>query len=419
VPNKGLLKVGQSLEVTFAFRAADESLQVGDILFEPGCSQPIRFKFYAGGGYPKASLARYRRFDFGHCMISKDTSSFLPITNDGNAMLHLQTFLLQETDTYLRGQDWPFGRISLFPGKSYQLPLLFNPHEETPLPGKLTISTHSEVYEIELIGYGREAVLIVSKVALEFSECIIGNTYVQNFSLKNIGDVNYPVTFLPEKEFADLEFKPNSLVLGPFSENIVTATYSPSQSTKTTITLNITSPYSAHKLPVLLHAGLCQLSFSSIDLNFGMFERTTKPLIKVTMKNEGSVKTSFSIKDSTKPSIFSITPFKGLLLPGKSTEFTVTHIQHEVHQFNEKLMVTTDLVNKPYFLKVIGQCEETVLHPDEFCIMNLGICPVLEHTSKELIFTNYGMFPLDFQIKNTYPLKVTPTEGIVNGKEVL
>lgn len=417
VPAKGILKMGQTVEVTFAFRAKDESLQTNDVLFEPESSQPIRFKMYGGGGYAKASLARYRRFDFGHCMIGKDTASFLPISNDGNAILHLVKFEIHETDTFLKGKDWPTKRISLFPSTSYQLPLIFNPHEENPLSGQLIIGTNNESYDIELIGFGREAVLIVSKVALEFSECIIGNNYEQRFSLKNIGDVNYPVTFELEKDFPDLSFNPNSLIIGPFSESLVTVSYSPSHETKSTVILNITSPYSTHKIPLLLHAGQMHLEFNTRELDFGMFERTIKPSVTLTIKNDGTVKTSFHIKDFTKPSMFHIVPFKGILHPGKSTDIVITHTQHEVAQFEEKLIVKTDLVDRPYSVIVKGQCEETVLFPDDFCLMNMGICPVLEVTTKELSFTNHGMFPLEYQIKNSYPLKVTPTQGTVLGKQ--
>lgn len=119
----------------------------------------------------------------------------------------------------------------------------------------------------------------------------------------------------------------------------------------------------------------------------------------------------------TKPSLFHIGNGKGVLLPGKSVEVIVTHTQHEVAQFEEKLVVHTDLVNKPYHVIVRGQCEETLLRPEDFCMMNMGICPVLEQTTRELTFTNHGMFPLQYQIKNSYPLKVSPTQGNVLGKQ--
>ncbi|KAJ3253609.1 Cilia- and flagella-associated protein 47 [Boothiomyces macroporosus] len=416
-PSKGVLKIGQTIEVSFSFKPTDESTHQGDVIFEPTYSHPIRLKMYGGGGYAVASLGRYRRFDFGHCMIGKDTISNLPIVNEGNAILHLTKFELQETDTFFRGKDWPTSRISLFPGKSYNLPLVFNPHEENPSPGNLVIGTNTDIYEIELIGLGREAVLIVSKIALEFSECLIGNSYEQKLGLKNIGDVNYPVTFHLEKEFPDISIVPSNLTIYPFSENFVMIHYSPSHQTKSTIVMTISSPYSVHKVPVMLHSGTAMLEFNSNELDFGMFERTTTPSITLTMRNTGTVKTSFLLKDLLKPPIFSIDPVKGLLHPKKSVDIKISHIRHQVSQFEEKVSIKTDLVDKLYFVKVRGQCEETVLHPDEFSLLNLGVCPVLEPTTKPLYFKNYGKFPLQFQVQSAYPLKVSPTEGVVSGEE--
>eukprot|EP00842_Homolaphlyctis_polyrhiza_P004088 jgi/Hompol1/4680/HPOL_000802-RA len=417
VPSKGTLKVNQTTSITFAFKPVDESVQSSDVIFEPNCSQHIRFRMYGGGGYAKASLSRYRRFDFGHCMIGKDTVSFLPITNEGNAILHLVRFEIVETDTFFRGQDWPETRVSLFPGKTYNLPLVFNPHEENPTPGRLIIGTNTEIYEIELIGLGREAVLIVSKVALEFSECLIGNSYEQKLGLKNIGDVNYPVTFQLEREFPDLEFYPPSLVIDPFSESFVAISYTPSHETKTTVVFSVSSPYSTHKVPVMVHAGIATLEFNSSELDFGMFERTTKPSVTLTVKNTGTVRTSYHIKDVVKPSMFHLTNGRGMLPAGRSANVTITHIRHEVAEFEEKLVVKTDLIEKFYYIKVIGQCEETVLHPEEFSLVNMGICPVLEATTKPLSFKNHGRFPLDYSIKAAYPLKVFPTQGQVLGGE--
>ncbi|KNC96380.1 uncharacterized protein SPPG_08279 [Spizellomyces punctatus DAOM BR117] len=416
-PIKGSLKIGQTVTVRFTFKPVDESLQTGDVIFEPDISQPIRLKMYGGGGHTKASLSRYRRFDFGHCMIGKDTVSFLPITNEGNAILHLTRFELLETDTFFKGLDWPTRRVSLFPGKMYNLPIVFNPHEESPAPGRLVVGTNAEAWEIELIGLGREAVLIVSKVALEFSECLIGNSYEQKLGLKNVGDVNYPVTFKLEKEFPDIEFIPPSLIINPFSESEVIIAYTPSRETKSTVVLTVSSPYSTHKVPLVLHAGTAHLQFVTEELDFGMFERTTTPSVKLAMKNIGTVRTSYSIRDVAKPSMFSIAHGKGILQPGKSVEVVVTHIKHEVAQFEEKLAVRTDLIDKIYYIKVKGQCEEAILHAEEFNILNMGTCPVLENTSKPVSFTNYGCFPLEFSVKSAYPLKVAPVSGIVPGGE--
>ncbi|KAJ3215481.1 hypothetical protein HDU67_000339 [Dinochytrium kinnereticum] len=415
VPSKGQLKVGQSQAFQFIFRPMDEMMQNADVIFDPDCSQPIRLKMNGAGGFAKASLAKYRRFDFGHCMIGKDTTSLLPITNEGNAILHLTRFDLFETETFFKGMDWPSSRISLFPGETFNLAIVFNPHEESPAPGKLVIGTNTESWEIELIGLGREAVLIVSKVALEFTECLIGNSYERKLGLKNVGDVNYPVTFRLEKEFPDLEFIPESLVINPFSESYVIVSYTPTKETKSTVVMTISSPYSIHKVPVLLHAGTAILEFNEEEIDFGMFERVSRPSTKLVIKNVGTVKTSYSVKDMAKPSMFQLANSKGLLLPGRSADVIITHIRHEVCEFTERLIIRSDLIDKFYYIRIKGQCEEALLRADEFSLLSMGICPVLESTTKQLYFTNYGRFPLEYSIKSAYPLKVAPTFGVVAG----
>ncbi|RKO94673.1 hypothetical protein BDK51DRAFT_29030 [Blyttiomyces helicus] len=414
-PQRGTLRVGETIKVAFIFCPVEEALQTGDVRFEPDCSQPIRLKMYGGGGYAKSSLSKYRRFDFGHCMIGKDTVSFLPITNEGNAMLHMTRFDLAETDTFFRGIDWPTSRVSLFPGKSYNLPIVFNPHEESPAPGRLTVATVSRTWEIELVGLGREAVLIVQQVALQFAQCLIGNCYLQKIELKNVGDVNYPVTCKLERDFPDLEFYPASVVIDPFSDASVTVSYAPSKETRTTVVVTISSPYSTHKVPMQLHAGTATLEFSSTTLEMGMFERTTSPSVTLEVTNTGTVRTNFSVRDVVKPSMFKITGGKGLIHPGKTAAVVITHVRHEVCQFREKLIVRTDLIDSPYYIHVTGQCEEAMLKPDEFNVVNLGICPVLETTTKPLTFKNHGRYPLEYMIKSAYPMKVLPPSGSVAG----
>ncbi|KAI8822039.1 uncharacterized protein EV422DRAFT_414299 [Fimicolochytrium jonesii] len=415
LPARGHIKVGQTITVRFTFEPVDESIQNQDVVFQPDISQPIRLKMHGAGGYTKVSLSRYRRFDFGHCMIGKDTVSFLPIVNEGNAMLHLTRFELHETDTFFKGEDWPVRRVSLFPNEVFNLPIVFNPHEESPAPGRLVVGTAVDSWEIELVGLGREAVLIVSKIQMEFSECLIGNSYEQKLGLKNVGDVNYPVTFKLDREFPDVEFLPPSVVIHPFNETDIIVAYTPSKETKATINLTVSSPYSSHKIPLVLHAGTAVLEFDNEILDFGMFERTASPCVKLNITNTGTVRTSFSVREMMKPPMFSIGHAKGILYPGRSTAVSITHIKHEVAQFEEQLMIRTDLLDKLYYILVKGQCEEALLRPNEFSLCNMGICPVMETTTKPVSFTNYGKFPLHFTIKSAYPLKVSPTAGKVLG----
>ncbi|KXS18811.1 hypothetical protein M427DRAFT_486646 [Gonapodya prolifera JEL478] len=417
MPSKGSLRMGQSITIQFTFRAADEYIQNLPVTFEADCSQPIRFNFFGAGGAAKASLAKYRRFDFGHCMIGKNTTSFLPIANEGNAILHLTKFELEETDTFICGQDWPTGRVSLPPGKTFNLPIVFNPQEENPPAGKLTVGTMNERWTIELVGAGREAVLIISRSSLEYSDCIIGNRYEQRLDLKNVGDVNYPITFRFDSDCSDLRVTPSTLTILPFSESSVMVGFVPTKETKRTVVLEVTSPYSHHRVPINLHAGSVTLEFSVESLDFGMFEKSTRPELKFSIKNVGTVKTSYHLKDSSRPSRFHITNSKGNLPPKKIAELTITTIRYEVGSFKEKLVLKTDLVNRPLQLVAHGQCEEALLQHEEFNYVNLGLCPVSDVTNKTVIWRNYGRFPLSWSMKFAYPVKASPASGVTLGGE--
>jgi hypothetical protein len=309
-------------------------------------------------------------------------------------------------------------RISIKPGKKYDLPLVFCPKEENVKPGRLVISTVMTKWEIELAGLGREAVLIISKVSLEFVDCIIGNCYEQVMTLKNIGDVNYPVTFKTDKPIPELEFSPPSLIIQPFSEAVLTVAFVPTADTKVNRMITVNSPYSITKLPITLHAGHVKLQFDRKLVDFGLFEKTTSPVQSVIIKNIGSVKTNFFIKDLIKPSRFLLENYKGLLEPGKTVELKIRHIRHDVYSFTETLSVKTDLIDEVDYITVKGHCEEAVLIPTEFTHLNMGICPISDTSMKTLKIKNHGRFPIDFEMKASYPLKVSPASGSINGGDI-
>lgn len=258
---------------------------------------------------------------------------------------------------------------------------------------------------------------IVSKVALEYTDCLIGNSYEQKLGLKNVGDVNYPLSLHLEKEYGDISFHPKTLVLPPFADGTINISFTPSRQTKTTITLVISSPYSTHKIPTILHAGTANLSFNSETLQFGMFEKKSKPQQLLKIRNDGTVLTSYTVSDVVKPSMFQLGNSKGILQPGKTAEVTVTFIKQEVCTFHERLLIKTDLINKNYYVSVKGNCEEAVVHEDEINYLNLGTCPVLDPSTAKLNIKNYGKFPLSFTIKSAYPLKVSPAQGEIPGGE--
>ena len=281
----------------------------------------------------------------------------------------------------------------------------------------MTISTATEKWEIELVGVGREAVLIITNTSVDFVDCIIGNCYEQRLVIKNVGDVNYPVSFQLDKEEPDVEFIPKSLVMQPFSEIHVIVAFTPTRDLKKNTILTVSSPYSISKLPMSFHSGYATLEFEKDVLDFGLFERRTNPLLKLKFKNTGTIKTSFLIKDKVRPSRFILEPYRGLILPQETKDITIRHIRHDVATFKETLNVTTDLIDFLKTVEIRGQSEEAILHAEEFSSVNMGICPVMDISTFKLKFKNYGRYPIDYDFKSSYPLRVTPTTGRIKGFE--
>jgi hypothetical protein len=109
-PSSGSLAVNQEIAVEFVFQPLSDAVQNMPVIFQPEQSQPITLKMFGGGGAAKASISRYKRFDFGNCMIGKDTEAFLPIRNEGNAVLHITKAEIYSMETYFPGKGWPKGK---------------------------------------------------------------------------------------------------------------------------------------------------------------------------------------------------------------------------------------------------------------------------------------------------------------------
>ncbi|RKP19144.1 hypothetical protein ROZALSC1DRAFT_29225, partial [Rozella allomycis CSF55] len=73
VPNKGNLNVNESVTIAFIFKPTEEAVQSAPVYFEPDCSQRIRLGMFGGGGFARISLTKFKRFDFGLCMLGKQT----------------------------------------------------------------------------------------------------------------------------------------------------------------------------------------------------------------------------------------------------------------------------------------------------------------------------------------------------------
>ena len=207
-------------------------------------------------------------------------------------------------------------------GATFNLPIIFYPTEENPAPGKVIVGTGTEKYDIELTGFGREAVLIVSKPQLNFSDCIVGNAYEDTLTLKNVGEVNYPIALTTEEKFADIYFNPQSHTIPPFSEITIAIGFKPTHDVDFTCSMMIVSPYVKHFVPIKFHAGTVVLELAKTRVEFGTFEKSSRPVQTFTIKNVGTVKTVYSVKSLNKPSILQLQNSK--VLP-KDNNIVILH----------------------------------------------------------------------------------------------
>lgn len=310
-------------------------------------------------------------------------------------------------------------RISLKPGETFNLSTIFCPKKEQLRSARLQIFTLTEKWEIELCGVGREAVLIISNSSVDFTDCIVGNSYDQKLIIKNVGDVNYPVSFSVDKEDSELEFFPTSITLQPFSEGHVNVAFTPMKDGKRNLLLIISSPYSLNKIPMYLHSGTAQLEFSSDLLDFGLFEKRERPNLVLKIKNVGTIKTGYSIRLKSKPSRLSIEPSKGLINPNESREIIIKNEKKNIAFFRELLEITSDLIDYAHIVSITGKCEEAILKHEEFGNVNMGICPALDTSVHILKICNYGKFPVTFEFRASYPVRVFPLTGQIYENEVI
>ncbi|ORX82562.1 hypothetical protein BCR32DRAFT_292578 [Anaeromyces robustus] len=417
-PESGMLRVNQSVTIEFTFKPLNLSFLSTIVYFQPNCSNPVRLRMCGGGGYPKPSLMRIKKFDFGNCMIGKSIKGYLPIVNEGTAILHLSKFVLTNNLNFFKTEKWPKNEISIYPNQKYNLELMFYPKEENPPSGKLIIGTQYDSWEIELVGCGKESVIIFSKQELQFENCIIGNSYEQKVILKNIGDVNYPLSLISdENDKNDIKCSPENLVIKPYMEKEISVIYTPTIIENGLIHLKVESPYSVNLIPISINSGTVKLEFNMTELDYGIFEKNTRPCKILKIKNEGTLKTSFIIIEQDLKSLVRLSAAKGFIHPGAVTDIKVSLINNEIGKIETKLLIYTDLLSDEYRINITGVCEESIVNPEEFKIIEMGTNPTNTQVIRPLVIRNYGKFPLTYKINYSYPIKLSKKMGVVNGED--
>ncbi|OUM62156.1 hypothetical protein PIROE2DRAFT_11657 [Piromyces sp. E2] len=294
---------------------------------------------------------------------------------------------------------------------------MFYPKEEHPPSGKLIIGTQCDTWEIELVGSGKESVILFSKRSITFENCIIGNSYEQQIILKNIGDVNYPLSFTTNYGRKDFKFLPECTVIHPYKEKKIIITYTPSVIDSTMVLMKSESPYSVNELPINISSGTVKLEFNMMDLDYGIFEKNTRPCKILKMKNCGSMKTSYVILERELKSIIRLSTVKGYIKAGETIDIKVSLINNEVGEIKSELLIYTDLLSDEYVINIHGVCEESILNPEEFKLVDMGINPTNSQVIKPLIIKNYGKFPLSYRITYLYPIKLSRKIGVIDGND--
>lgn len=296
--------------------------------------------------------------------------------------------------------------------------MLFYPKEENPPSGKLIIGTRYESWEIELTGCGKESVIIFSKQSLIFENCIIGNSYEQKIILKNIGDVNYPITFKTDGLVKDdITYSPENVVINPYKEKQIIVCYTPTTIESGIVQMKVESPYSTNELSVIINSGTVKLEFNMTELDYGIFEKNSRPIKILKITNKGTMKTAFMIEDQDSNSLVRLSTTKGTINAGSSIEIKVSLINNEVGTVNAKLFVYSDLVTDKYCINIKGVCEESIIDPEEFKLVDLGINPTNLQAIKPLKIRNYGKFPLTYNIDYLYPIKLSKSSGVVGAND--
>jgi len=419
IPDEGILQKGESVLVKFIFQPITEHVQTFPIIFQPEFSQPIRLQFFGAGGYPQMSLKNGSTYEFGNCVIGKRLDVYLPIENKGTAVLKINGVLLYSNGTFTEGPNWPTERICIEPKTTYKLPLIFKPDTEKPPPATVSLITPLENYEINLNGVGKDAMIIISSLYLEFNDCIIGNQYEQKVTFRNTGDVIYPVQMELNDILPGIKFSPEKFQIMPFSTFEVGIQFKPTVEINKNIFVDVNSPYSRNQIRLKLHSGYVKLMIEKSVFNFGMFEINSTPKMKFEIKNVGTIGTHYSIIHRGSNSNIQFTNRTGFIKPNELSTVKMAYTNTNKHfgPFSETFDVKSDLIDSYIAFKVIGDCNHALIHPQEINNVDLGLCPIFEPTKKNITLKNYGKYPLTFKLKVVYPIQCNVTKGILNGNE--
>eukprot|EP00002_Diphylleia_rotans_P000261 TRINITY_DN10134_c0_g2_i2.p1 TRINITY_DN10134_c0_g2~~TRINITY_DN10134_c0_g2_i2.p1 ORF type:complete len:1209 (-),score=207.10 TRINITY_DN10134_c0_g2_i2:80-3205(-) len=425
-PHEGVIAKKAGINIVFSFRPLSDKLQDKAVVFEALTSEKIAIPFSAAGGTPRMQLSTFDKFDFGRCLMGKDTLRHMRITNTGTAYLKILSVDIEKSDVFYRGNGWPLSGLVIQPQRFFDLPLVLNPNSESTLTGKLTIHTIEKTHTIELNGTGREASLLLSQKNIMFTDCLVGMSYFDNIDFSNTGEVTFPLSFHIDPPSVDLALSLSDIEIAPYTRVSLQITYKPTVATENqNVTIVVESPFIYEEIQVYLQAGKALLIVETNDLELGHVRPKDLIRRRFSVQNSGTVSLFFQLSQKAS-SILKIPLKEGKLEPEakKTLEFTLTHpgfsgpIKEDILLKAKPIVGDIPCILAPdgsivenLRITVTGQSDMPAFDPEQSWGLDFGCLAIGECVSRTWLLCNVGDLGTDFNISVASPVSAQPTSG--------
>jgi hypothetical protein len=160
--------------------------------------------------------------------------------------------------------------------------------------------------------------------------------------------------------------------------------------------------------------GTATLDLSTDHVDFSAYETKTNPVQTLFLTNQGTMSLPFHfIRPSNDDLPFTLSRWEGRLDAGQCIDVLVTVNRNSLGPWEEEICLESTLSHLRQFFRISGVCKQAELHSAEFSTVDLGECAVGEVCQNSFEIKNYGSFPANYSIRASYPLRVTPKQGII------
>jgi hypothetical protein len=239
----------------------------------------------------------------------------------------------------------------------------------------------------------------------------------------------------------DCQISPDNLIVNPFEKRIVTITYKPTHAVSSSLQLDVLSVYSHYQIPVKLHSGIARLQLEPEEIDFGHFEmnKNRRTFTKaITFRNTGTMAYGFKInrliygdtENQSTESCIQLSRWDGVVPPNDTYEIIARYIMSQdgvppadnlstsiesEHIFEEVFNVEGEVLGDIHQIVVRGHRDCAMIDPECLKSVAFGKCLIGDSASRTFTLSNIGGYPLGYELKATYPLKVEPCEGQLGG----